>query len=203
MLLAQNHKQGFIEPFASNPPPPFQVTLWKLFLEEKGKNKTMNKTFRGPKWPVWGLFFGPESPPKKSYVGPQDMRHINFFLAPRDAFWPKKGEGGGCIISPWINGVWRIGDNLFPDSVCWTHGLETHGCKLYWEKLNRGCSKPGGFPLFSGKVRIVSRTLLGLFLVGAVHRPRKRKRTNRENPRRVPEPIGKIGKVPKKDKEGE
>ena len=34
-----------------------------------------------------------------------------------------------------------------------------------------------------------------LFLVGAVNRPRKRKRTNRENPRRVP---GQIGKIPKK-----
>ena len=52
---------------------------------------------------------------------------------------------------------------------------------------------PEGFPLFSGKVRIVSRTLSGLFLVGAVNRPRKRKRTNQENPRRVP---GQIGKIP-------
>ena len=33
--------------------------------------------------------------------------------------------------------------------------------------LNRGVSKPGGFTLFSGKVQIVSRTLSGLFLVGA------------------------------------
>ena len=78
-----------------------------------------------------------------------------------------------------------------------------------WEKLNRGVSKPGCFPLFSGKVQIVSRTLSGLFLVGALNRPRKRKRTNRENPRRLPEQIGKIpGKVPKvpkrtkKDKKG-
>ena len=44
----------------------------------------------------------------------------------------------------------------------------------------------------------MSRTLSGLFLVGANNRPRKRKRTNRENPRRVPGQIGKIpGKVPK------
>ena len=63
---------------------------------------------------------------------------------------------------------------------------------LVWEKLNRGVSKPGGFPLISGKVQIVSRTLSGLFLVGALHRPRKRKRTNRENPRTIPEQIGKI-----------
>ena len=61
-------------------------------------------------------------------------------------------------------------------------------------------AKPGGFqtvgfPTFSGKVQIVSQTLSGLFLVGAVNRPRKRKRTNRENLRRVP---GQIGKIPKK-----
>ena len=68
----------------------------------------------------------------------------------------------------------------------------------YWEKLNPGVSKPTCFPLFSGKVQIVSQTLSGLFLVGALNRPRKRKRTNRENPRRVPGQIGKIpGKVPK------
>ena len=59
-------------------------------------------------------------------------------------------------------------------------------------ELNRGVSKPGCFPLFSGKVQIVSRTLSGLFLVGALNRPRKRKRTNRENPRIIPEQIGKI-----------
>ena len=61
-----------------------------------------------------------------------------------------------------------------------------------WEKLNRGVSKPGCFPLFSGKVQIVSRTLSGLFLVDALNRPRKRKVTNRENPRTIPEQIGKI-----------
>ena len=53
---------------------------------------------------------------------------------------------------------------------------------LHWEKLNRGVSKPGCFPLFSGKVQIVSRTLSGLFLVGARHRPRRGK--------------GQIGKIP-------
>ena len=72
-------------------------------------------------------------------------------------------------------------------------------------------AKPGGFqtrvfPIFSGKVQIVSRTLSGLFLVGALKRPRKRKRTNRENPRTIPEQIGKIpeksGKS-KKDKKGQ
>ena len=34
---------------------------------------------------------------------------------------------------------------------------------------------PGGFPLFSGKVRIVSQTLSGLFLVGALVIPFDRK----------------------------
>ena len=49
-------------------------------------------------------------------------------------------------------------------------------------KLRGG--KAGGFPnrggshFFSGKVRIVSQTLSGLFLVGAVRRPRKRKGPN-------------------------
>ena len=71
-------------------------------------------------------------------------------------------------------------------------------------------AKPGGFqtrvfPTFSGKgQQIVSQTLSGLFLVGALNRPRQRKRTNQENPRRVPEQIGKIpeqiGKVPKRTK---
>ena len=67
--------------------------------------------------------------------------------------------------------------------------------------LSLRVSKPGCFPLFSGKVQIVSRTLLGLFLVGALNRLRKRKRTNRENPRTIPAQIGKIpGKVPKGQK---
>ena len=64
----------------------------------------------------------------------------------------------------------------------------------------------GGFPTFSGKVQSVSRTLSGLFLIGAVNRPRKRKRTNRENRRRVPGKKGKIPKnrkSPKKDKKGQ
>ena len=74
---------------------------------------------------------------------------------------------------------------------------------LNWEKLKRGVSKPAGFPLFSGKVLIVSRTLSGLFLAGAVNRPKKRKRTNRENPRRVPEQIGKIPEKSGKSRKGQ
>ena len=65
--------------------------------------------------------------------------------------------------------------------------------KLSWEKLNPGgVPNGGGFPLFSGKVQIVSRTLSGLFLVDALNRPSKRKGTSRKNPRTIPEKIGKI-----------
>ena len=51
----------------------------------------------------------------------------------------------------------------------------------------------------------MSRTLSGLFLVGAVNGPRKRKGTNWESPRTIPcsanrENPGKIGKVPKRTK---
>ena len=70
---------------------------------------------------------------------------------------------------------------------------QTQICQL--REAKPGVSKPGGFTLFSGQVQIVSRTLSGLFFVGAVNRPRQRKRTNRENPRRVP---GQIGKIPEK-----
>ena len=73
----------------------------------------------------------------------------------------------------------------------------------YWEKLNRGVSKPGCFPLFSGKVQIVSRTLSGLFLVGALNRARKRKRTIRENPRTIPEQIRKIPEKSGKSQKGQ
>ena len=75
--------------------------------------------------------------------------------------------------------------------------------QIYWEKLNRGVSKPGCFPLFSGKVQIVSRTLSGLSLVGALNRPRKRKRTNRENPWTIPEQIGKIPEKSGKSQKGQ
>ena len=67
-------------------------------------------------------------------------------------------------------------------------------CEM-WEKLNQGVSRAGVSHFFSGKVRIVSRTLSGVFLVGAVHRPRRRKRIDRENP-------GQIGKIPPKNWEG-
>ena len=80
----------------------------------------------------------------------------------------------------------------------------SRGGGVYLGEAKLGVSKPGRFPLFSGKVQIVSRTLSGLFLVGALNRPRKRKRTSRENPRTIPEQIGKIprksGKSPKRTK---
>ena len=56
---------------------------------------------------------------------------------------------------------------------------------------------------FSGKVQIVSRTLSGLFLVGALDRPRKRKGTSRENPRTIPEQIGKIPEKSGKSQKGQ
>ena len=66
-----------------------------------------------------------------------------------------------------------------------------------------GGFQTGGFPLVSGKVQIVSRTLSGLFLIGALNRPRKGKKTNRENPRRVPEQIGKIPAKSGKSQKGQ
>ena len=57
---------------------------------------------------------------------------------------------------------------------------------IFWRKVHWRVCKPWGFQLFSGKVRIVSQTLSGLFLIGAVNRPRERKRTNRENPHTIP-----------------
>ena len=91
-----------------------------------------------------------------------------------------------CAWDPWkLKQVWHL-----------------HG-SYCWEKLNRGGSKPGGFPLFSGKVLIVLRTFSELFRVGAVNRPRKRKRTNRENPRRVPELIRKIPEKSGKSQKGQ
>ena len=47
------------------------------------------------------------------------------------------------------------------------------------------------------------RALSGLFLVGALNRPRKRKKTNRENPRTIPEQIGKIPEKTGKSQKGQ
>ena len=54
-----------------------------------------------------------------------------------------------------------------------------------------------GFPSFFGKVLIVSRTLARMFLVGGSTRPRKRKRTKRENPRKSRENPEKLGESQK------
>ena len=69
-----------------------------------------------------------------------------------------------------------------------------------WEKLNRGVSKPQGFPLSSGKVLIVSWAPSGLFLVGAVDRPRKRKGPTGKSLNRPAKTIGKVQKGKKGQK---
>ena len=67
-------------------------------------------------------------------------------------------------------------------------------CRASVGEAKPGCFQTGCFPLFSGKVQIVSRTLSGLFLVGAVNRLRKRKRDDREIPRPSPSKSGKSRK---------
>ena len=57
--------------------------------------------------------------------------------------------------------------------------LSEQNLNLPEKKLNRGVSKPG-VPHFFGKGPDCVVDPLGMFLVGACHRPRKRKRTNRE-----------------------
>ena len=49
----------------------------------------------------------------------------------------------------------------------------------------------------------MSWTLSGLFIVGALNRPRMRKRTNRENPQTIPEQIGKIPEKSGKSQKGQ
>ena len=82
-----------------------------------------------------------------------------------------------------------------------TQGREKQksGQEFILREAKPGVSKLEGFPRLSGKVQIVSRTLSGLFLVGALNRPRKRKGTNRENPRDNPRKIGKGPKRTKKE----
>ena len=82
-------------------------------------------------------------------------------------------------------------------------GPKTYSLGYFFVLENRGVCKPGGFPLFSGKVQIVSRTLSGLFLVGALNGPRKREGTNRENPWTIPEQIGKIPEKSGKSQTGQ
>ena len=56
------------------------------------------------------------------------------------------------------------GDAFFFVQKCFRRGPLRAGQGI---PTGGGVYKPGGFPLFSGKVRIVSRTLSGLFLAGA------------------------------------
>ena len=105
----------------------------------------------------------------------------------------RRGGGGGGFWAFFYGG----GGVEVPILFLWAWGF--FRLKDVWEKLNRGVSH-----FCRERSRFLWPTLSGLFLVGAVNRQRKRKRTNRENPRRVPGQIGKIpgksGKVPKRTK---
>ena len=79
--------------------------------------------------------------------------------------------------------------------------LRTGFGQLFERRETGGFPNRGVFHFFSEKVRVVLPTLLGLLLIGAASRPRKRKRTNRGNPRAIPRQIGKIPERTKKDKE--
>ena len=120
------------------------------------------------------------------------------------------GGGGFGVLGFWGGGECRFyfyGRADFSDNLqCTETRLAQRGFRPFsslTEAINRGVSKPGCFPLFSGMVQIVSRTLSGLFLVGALNRLRKRKRTNRENPRTVPAQIGKIPEKSGKSEKGQ
>ena len=132
------------------------------------------------------------------FRGPK--KHINFsninFLAPTQntPFWATRKKFM-CLIS-WERTQKRDPHKLFrgdfggqkgsPKRAIFGHkkfSLLFFSCPYFWEKVKRGVSKPEGFPLFSGNVRIVSRTLLGVFF-NKIGRPRKRKRTSREKPRK-------------------
>ena len=85
-------------------------------------------------------------------------------------------------------------------------GVQVLALFSFIEAKPGGGFKPGCFPLFSGKVQIVSRTLSGPFLVGALNRLRKRKRTNGKIPGPSASKSGKSQKnreSPKKDKKGQ
>ena len=78
--------------------------------------------------------------------------------------------------------------------------------------IHLGEAKTGGFPnpgvshFFGERSRLCRgpfRDLPGLFLAGALNRPRKRKRANRENPRTIPEQIGKIPEKSGKSQNGQ
>ena len=62
--------------------------------------------------------------------------------------------------------VRRFTESPGPLHIHWIASPPFHWKALFWEKLSRGVSKQGGFPLSWGKVRLLSQTLSGLFLVG-------------------------------------
>ena len=78
------------------------------------------------------------------------------------AFSPRTAQNAKCRIIK----IQPIG--LISTGIGCNGCLEGPPYRLLGEAEPGGGSKRGGFPLFSGKVRIVSRILSGLFLVGAV-----------------------------------
>ena len=75
-------------------------------------------------------------------------------------------------------------------------------CKPSLREAKPGGFQTGGFPTFFGKSPGWVADP-GLFPVGALNRPRKRKGTNRENPRTIPEQIGKIPEKSGKSQKGQ
>ena len=121
------------------------------------------------------LWWHPNWPATTGRLEIQETKTLSFWLTRLVVPGSTRFSKGLCVQS--ISAFFFLGDWWY------VQGNPNRGQYGFGEKLNRGGSKPGGFPLFSGKVRIVSQTLSGLLLVGAVNRPRKRTRTNRKNPR--------------------
>ena len=82
---------------------------------------------------------------------------------------------------------------------------QVHGTSRLLREANPGGFQTQVFPTFFGNGPDCNcrGPLSGLFRVGALNRPRKRKRTNRENPRTIPEQIGKIPEKPGKSRKGQ
>ena len=140
-------------------------------------------------------FGPPKTPPPKK----KKCLCLGFFLYFEGKGAPKHKEFTGSGV-PFRGGGSRRGISG-QNSLCL--------CPLFracWEKLNRGFPNRGVSHFFSGKVQIVSRTLSGLFLVGAPKRPRKRKRDESgkspDHPRADRENPGKNRESPKKDQKG-
>ena len=140
--------------------------------------------------------------------------------------FPLWAATNGGVTNGGLRGVWppflEIGRNRprspffclfrpFPEGAKSTWEIQKTEEKGLFPQISSDFLKPPSLkppfaalqPLFLGKVQIVSRTLSGLFLVGALNRPRKRKRTNRENPRTIREQIGKIPEKSGKSQKGQ